>query len=359
MNAKKTIQRILFIMLWLAIGTGMLTLLVAAIGKKNRDVCQNYVIKIFGAQKNLFVDEKDVLGLLTVGSNSNLKGQPISSINLRKLETLLEDNVWIKDAQLYFDNQDVLHINIEESEPVARIFTSADNSFYINEDKDRMPLSDKVSAKVPVFTNFLERDIVSEADSILLDDVKAAAVFILHDPFWMSQVSQIDISEEGTFEMIPTVGNHLVKLGDGKNIDKKFNRLFVFYKQILSKAGFETYPVIDVQYADQVVATKSGTSKPRVDTSQLRKNVQQMLQKAKEVTEEKLNDEKKINEESNNNGLSGQDAKEFPTNSSEIKNGEKPTNPNPLKPTLESGSNEKKETEKKIPKAVMPKRDST
>ena len=364
MDAKRTIQKILFVMLWLAIGTGMLTLLVAAIGKKNRDKCAGYDIKIIGAQNNLFVDQKDVLQLLTANSG-NIKGRLISSINLRSMETLLEDNVWIKDAQLYFDNQDKLHVLVEESEPVARVFTTSGNSFYINENKIRMPLSDKVSAKVPVFTNFPEGKVLSEKDSVLLDDLKTTAVFIMNNPFWMAQVAQLDITEHRTFEMIPTVGNHIVKLGDGKQIDKKFDRLFIFYKQILSKTGFDRYPVIDIQFAGQVVATKNGTSKTRIDTSQLRLNVQRLLQQAKQVQNENTDEEQSAIEKPKIDvDTSTASPKSFSTNTgvkktSDIKIEEKSTNPNPMKPTLESRNDDKKETEKKVPKAVMPKKDST
>ena len=76
--------------------------------------------------------------------------------------------------------------------------------------------------------------------------------------------------------MIPVVGNHLVKLGNGENIDEKFQRLMVFYKQVLSKTGFDKYKVIDVQYKGQVVASKyAGNAK--VDSVQLRKNVEKLL----------------------------------------------------------------------------------
>jgi cell division protein FtsQ len=303
----------------------MLTLLVAAIGKKNKDRCTDYHITIKGAEQNLFVDEKDVLNLLSDAGHKNIKGQLISSIHLRRLEALLEDNDWIKDAQLYFNNQDVLHIIILEREPVARVFTTDGNSFYLDEGMTRMPLSDKKSAKVPVFTGFFENENYSQKDSAMLNDIKITAVFILTDSFWMSQVAQIDITETGNFEMIPTVGNHLIKLGNGENIEKKFDRLFIFYKEILSKAGFEKYPVIDVQYTGQIVATKKDKAKTRIDTTQLRKNVQRLLQDAKK-TQDELNDEK----ESTIEELIIKD--------------------DPIK---------KQEEEKKIPKALMPKRDST
>ena len=64
MNAKTTIKKVLFVALWLCIGGGMLTLLLAAISKKNKGQCRDYSITIKGAENNLFIDHKDVEQLL-------------------------------------------------------------------------------------------------------------------------------------------------------------------------------------------------------------------------------------------------------------------------------------------------------
>jgi cell division protein FtsQ len=281
-NTKKVIRKILFVGLCLAIGGGMLTLLIAAIGKQKKDHCKDYTIRIKGTQNKFFIDDKDVLKLLKIATKGNVKGQTKSSFNLRQMEQLLEDNVWIKDAELYFDNNDVLHVSVAEREPVARIFTTTGRSFYIDEAEKMMPLSDKLSAKVPVFTGFPEKQMLVKNDSALLHDVKTTATFILNDPFWMAQVSQVDITTERNFEMTPVVGNHTVILGSGENIDRKFHRLLVFYKAVLSKTGFDKYKAINVQYAGQVIGVK-GNGISKADRDQLKLNVEKLLSQAREV----------------------------------------------------------------------------
>lgn len=253
--------------------------LVAAIGEKSSKHCNDYEIRIKGAQANLFIDEKDVTNMVLSGTDGKIKGKLISEFNLRKLEQLLKDNTWIQDADLYFDNHNVLHISVKEREPIARVFTTAGNSFYIDSSARRMPLSEKKSARVPVFSGFPEKRILTAKDSVLLGDMKKTAWFILNDPFWMSQTEQIDIVSCGLncwqFEMVPTVGNHIVRLGDGEDISKKFHRLFVFYEDVLSKSGFDKYKLIDVQFSGQVVASKEKMTK--VDSAQLRANVEKLL----------------------------------------------------------------------------------
>ncbi|MDZ4795658.1 MAG: cell division protein FtsQ/DivIB [Bacteroidota bacterium] len=282
MNAKTTIRKILFVAVWLCIGAGMFTLLLAAISKKNRGECQDYIIALNGVQNNFFIDSKDVEQLLMTATKGAIKGEPVASFKLHELEQMLEDNTWIDEAELYFDNRDVLHITVTEKEPVARLFTISGNSFYIDSLGRKMPLSEKLSARVPVFTGFPDKKKLSAADSILLNDVRMTANYIINDPFWMSQVAQIDITPERNFEMVPVVGNHLVKLGNGDDIQKKFRRLMVFYQQVLSKTGFDKYKVIDVQYKGQVVVSKyAGNAK--IDSIQLRRNVEKLLRQSIEA----------------------------------------------------------------------------
>jgi cell division protein FtsQ len=285
-NTKLVIRRIVFVTITLVACSGLIVLLVAAIEKKNREVCKDFTIRIKESRNNLFIDEKDVAQVLLTSSNGKVKGKAIASFNLQKIEKLLESNEWIKNAELYFDNQDVLHVSVSEREPIARIFTTAGNSFYIDSCGTEIPLSEKMSARVPVFTNFPDKKRLSDKDSLLLTDIKKTAWFILNDPFWMSQVEQVDIADCGfkcwSFEMVPTVGNHIVKLGSGgDDIDQKFHRLFVFYQQVMSKAGFDKYNVVDVEYAGQVVASKTKMNK--VDSLQLKKNVDNLLREAVEL----------------------------------------------------------------------------
>jgi len=188
----------------------------------------------------------------------------------------------------------VLHVSVTEREPIARIFTSTGKSFYVDDSGKMMPLSDKLSARVPVFTGFPAK-VISARDSLLLMNVQSTASFILHDPFWMSQVSQIDITPQRNFEMIPVVGNHTVLLGDGEDMEQKFHRLFVFYKNVLSQAGFDKYKAINVQYAGQVIGVKNNNSKS--DTAQLRLNVEKLLRQAREMQNDSLIGAREIKEQ--------------------------------------------------------------
>jgi cell division protein FtsQ len=325
---------------------------VAAIGKKNRAHCTDYVVNLKDAKDNIFISEKDVMKLMNEVTHGKIKGEPINEFNLTNLEQKLKGNPWIKDANLYFDNKDVLHIAVKQKEPIARIFTRKGRSFYIDSSENQMPLSDLQSARVPVFTNFPDlpdrqagKKVVNAKDSALLSDVKKTSLFIMEHPFWMAQVEQVDINEEDGFEMIPTVGNHIVKLGNGDNIDKKFHRLLLFYQQVLSKAGFNKYNVVDVRFDGQVIGSKTNTTK--VDSLQAKRNVEKLLQDARQMQRDTLASLPAITDKT-----VSPDKEPKPNTLVQQQ-----TNSNPLKTTTAKPKLIEKKTEERKPKAVMPAKD--
>lgn len=281
MSKKITIRKVLFVAVWLCVGAGMLTLLLAAINKQKKGLCNEVRINITGAKDVFFVDRNDIKQLLEKTANGRVEGKFVSSLNLHEMRQNLEKNTWIEEAEVYVDNKDVLHVTVVEKEPVARVFTTGNSSFYIDSAGKKMPLSDKLTASVPVFTGFPDKKKWNTADSALMLEVKAVANFIYNDDFWKAQVAQVDINSEKEFEIIPLVGDHIARIGDGKDIEKKFNRLMVFYKQVLSKTGFSKYRMIDVRYKGQVVTSKSPLDQA-VDSVQLRRNVEKLLRQSGE-----------------------------------------------------------------------------
>ena len=275
---KKTIKKAFIIAAWLVVGSGMLTLLIAANQKEQAHTCKKLIVTIKGSGSTYAIDKEDIIKRLQTSASEKLIGKALSDFNLVKLEDQLKKDLWIGDADIYFDSQDALHVLITEKDPIARVFTASGNSFYLDSSARRMPLLDKVSIRLPVFTNFPDAKVLKAKDSALLNDVKQVARFINKDPFWSAQIAQIDITENNTFEAIPVVGNHIIKIGKAEGIETKFKKLFLFYQMVLSKTGFDKYSILDIQFTNQVVATRKGAVSA-IDSVQLQRNIQELLTK--------------------------------------------------------------------------------
>jgi cell division protein FtsQ len=256
----------------------MFVLLAAANRKQQQHNCRQVVVNIKG--EKFYVDKADILKALQSGVHGSLIHKPVTAFDLSVLEKKLEDQSWIRDAELYFDSKDVLHVWVSEREPIARVFTAAGTTFYIDSAGKRLPLLNKLSARVPVVTNFIAAKRLNGGDSILLKEVTDLVQYISGDDFWKAQIAQIDITPAHTFELIPVVGNHIIRLGSAKDYKEKLQRLFVFYQQVLSKTGFDKYAVLDVQFDGQVVASQK-SSATGIDSLQLQKNIEELVAKTK------------------------------------------------------------------------------
>jgi cell division protein FtsQ len=265
--------------IWILFGIGAIVLFGAAITKKSLKTCKAIQIEIIGAEQHMFLDEQDILFII------NTSGQVVNSAttktNLRNLENLLEANSWIDHAELYFDNNQMLQVHIQERQPVARVFHIGGGSFYVDSSGLRLPLSEKISAKVPVFTNFpSDKPLLSHPDSIVLQGVVAISKQILTDSFWMAQIQQVNIDPQSQFELIPMVGNHIILVGVADNLSSKFKRLNAFYEQALVQQGINTYEKLDIRFGNQVVAVKRGTAKALIDSSLAKQSLLDLSVKA-------------------------------------------------------------------------------
>ncbi|MEP6713609.1 MAG: hypothetical protein ABJA37_14380, partial [Ferruginibacter sp.] len=257
-DKKLNIKKILSGLLWVTIGIGTVVLLIAAVKRKDAKHCKGIEINISGANNNFFIDKKDVLAVINRFTDE-AAGKAIESFNLRQMEAALEEDVWIKNAELFFDNNNILQADVEEREPVARIFTLAGNTFYIDSSAMMLPLSEKFSARVPVFTDFpSEAKFLSAPDSSLLADIRNMSMELQADSFLMAMIDQVDITPQRNFEMIPKIGNQLIEFGDASDAPAKFKKLKLFYKNIMLKAGWNRYSNINLQYDNQVVAKIKG-----------------------------------------------------------------------------------------------------
>lgn len=267
MTKIQIIKNILLTTLWVAIGAGTIVLLVAAIQKKDAKQCSGVDITIKGVSNNFFVDKNDILNTITSISGKKPEGKPIGSFNLKAIEAALQKNTWIRNAQLFFDNNEILQVNVLEREPVARVFTTDGTTFYIDSSITMLPVSEKFSARLPVFTNFPSgKKVLVKADSNLLRDILTISLAIQQDSFDMAMIDQVDITPQRSFEMVPKFGNTIIVFGDAKNTNEKLNKLRLFYKEVVVKAGWNKYSEINIQFNNQVVAKRKGAEEVKADS---------------------------------------------------------------------------------------------
>lgn len=251
-------QTILVRVLWSIAGAALIVLFVIAWKAKEEKKYNSIQIELVGENTSaLFMDEKEILQI--IHEQGVKEGQSVGELNLNTLEKYLHTIRWVKNVELFLDNAQVLQVKIEQRIPIARIFTASGNSFYIDKDGLQLPLKQLTVLRLPVFTNFpSDQQNLSKPDSLLLNDILHFTKAVQNDSFFLAQTAQVNIAVNGDFELVPSVGDHLVLIGSVENIEDKLNRLYTFYKKVWVQSGLNAYQVIDCRFDNQIVALKKG-----------------------------------------------------------------------------------------------------
>jgi len=114
------IKKVLLALLWCVIAGAGIVLLQAGMKSQAVKKCKAVEVDITGVSNNFFIDETDVKNIIKNYVGGNPEEKSLESFNLKDIENRLEKDTWIKNAELYFDNNDVLRVHVDEREPAAR-----------------------------------------------------------------------------------------------------------------------------------------------------------------------------------------------------------------------------------------------
>lgn len=251
---KISVRRIMQAVITLVVVTGSVLAILSASQIQNKTKLAGIDIRIKNEQFG-FIDKDEVKAQLLSNRHIDLTKTSMKKLDIRQMEEILNASPWIEHAQLYVDNKHVLHVNITQRVPMARLFEKNGNSYYLDHTLRSMPLSDKYIHYTTVVTNVPELKDDSFATAFKAQ-VVALVKHIEHDSFWNAQVSQIIVTDDTTgFELVPILGEHRILFGDTSNMQQKFDHLLAFYKKVLNRIGWDKYQVLDVRFNGQVVAS--------------------------------------------------------------------------------------------------------
>jgi cell division protein FtsQ len=265
---KRRIRNGIIALASLAMITGFVVLFVAASRDRGEAACRAVHLAVKGNPDHLYIDEGDIRAKILGTAGLNPVGKPLSTLKMQELERSVKAFPWVADAELYLDNDNVLQVLITEKVPRTRVFTTSGGSFYLDAYGAKLPVTGSFVSRMPVVTGFPDtHSLPGGADSALVAGVTALSAFLSSHPFWMAQVSQVNINGQGEFELIPTVGSALVEFGTSNDLEEKFSKLLTFYSAGLNNVGWGYYDTLDVRFRGQVVATrKKSQGNPVVDS---------------------------------------------------------------------------------------------
>lgn len=176
-------------------------------------------------------------------------GEPMSNIKTRLIEEALLKNPFVETAQCYKTQTGRVCISLSQRLPVVHVMSADGDDYYVDTHGNIMP-SFQYANDLVVATGSLNRNYAKKV-------LPAIGNFLVKDKHWRNQIEQLNILSDGSIEMVPRVGDHIVYLGAPSNFAHKLDRLDKFYKYGLSKAGWNKYSYISLEFDNQIICKKT------------------------------------------------------------------------------------------------------
>lgn len=256
MSTKRNIsfRKILQAFVTLVLVGGCIAAILSASKVQEKGTLNSITVHLTNENKYLFVDKAEVEKNIRQQFSLMNHKTTLNHINLKGIEQHLYNNPWIQKAQTYLDNQRNMHVYITQYTPAARVFFDNGASYYITRSLKLLPLSSRFTYYSNVVTNVPW----SNNDSVNTT-IRAQAVALMHiierDTFWNTQIEQVSMTPDLTFELYPVLGTHKILFGDTTDAKIKLENLLGFYKNILNNIGWSHYQTLDLRYKNQIVAS--------------------------------------------------------------------------------------------------------
>jgi cell division protein FtsQ len=239
--------------------TAVLIILFVLIGfSENQNsgvVCKDITVKLQNTRENHYMDEKDVIQLLT-RENELLIGASITRLNLRELEQRLKSDRTIERAEIFTDLKGNMAVNVKLRRPIARIIRNDGPDAYVTEDGSIMSVSDKYTSRVMLIGGAFV-NVMLKYDNLYDFEQGAQLMRVInhihHDDFWRAQIAQLNIDKKVDIVMLPQVTRQKIEFGTPDDIAHKFKKLKIFYKEILPGKGWNTYDKVNLKYYNQII----------------------------------------------------------------------------------------------------------
>ena len=210
-------------------------------------VCREVKINITDDAGNGFLNVNEVKMQLQHAKIYPL-GDCMSDVCTRKIEETLLKSPLVDLVECYKTQSGQVFINLSQRIAVMRVMANNGESYYIDNLGSIIP-SKNNSTDLVVATGDIKRKYAQTA-------LKQFGLLLLDDPFWHSQIEQINVLSDGSLEIIPRVGDHVVYLGQPTHLKEKLNRLEKFYRYGLSEAGWNKYSYINMEFNNQIICKK-------------------------------------------------------------------------------------------------------
>jgi cell division protein FtsQ len=222
--------------------------------RKERPVSEIKTMILPLPDSSFLIEEEDVLVELDRGLGYQIIGQSFKTIDLGRIESLLEKNPFVKDAEVYIDGRNELGIKIVQRKPIVRVISNRGEQYYLDEEGNKLPLSKHFAINIVTATG----DYPSFSPEFLTGENSLHDLFDLcteleKEHFLKSMIVQVHVNLKKEFTLVPMIGDQKIIFGEFDDSMKKWKKLKVFYKEAMPFVGWRKYRNLDLRFRNQIV----------------------------------------------------------------------------------------------------------
>jgi cell division protein FtsQ len=257
------VKKILKIALWVITGVALVVLF--AFGRKRylETPLQGISFQLERNHKNGFVQKDSIISYAEAICDLEHRAA-LGSVNLTKIQQLLDGNPWIEKSSAYIGLNDTLVIKAKEYEPVLRVFNQDKRSVYVTPNGVIFPSSPHYSPRVIIASGNFRFPTPGKSscvtDSIYaqagISEALTIAMTINQDPFLTGNIGQIYRDEQNEYELMVNNVSARVILGDTIDVDDKLSRLATLLEKYSGTEELKAYKTLNLKYKNQIVCTK-------------------------------------------------------------------------------------------------------
>lgn len=231
----------------------------AGVHSRTPIVCKGIRIEVLDSAQNSFVTTSDVRKYLDK-SYGRLIGLPLDSIDLVKVEKIVDSRSAVLKSQAYVTRDSILNITVTQRRPVVR-FQKKDGGFYADAEGYIFPLQSSyashvqiIDGEIPLAANSgYKGDIEDPKEKAWFKSVMNVVNYIEGSKIWKGKIVQISVNAKGELILVPREGNEKFLFGQPNSLTEKFSKMEKYYTTIIPEKGTSRYKTVDVRFANQIV----------------------------------------------------------------------------------------------------------
>lgn len=177
-------------------------------------------------------------------------GKEIGIAETNRIEQLIQQLSPVKEVQCYMGYDSCLYIDIWQRQPLFRVIPHQGKSYYIDNERKSMPLSNLFTPYVPILSGHVN---TKAAQNEWYDFMN----YLINDDDWRVLIAEVHVNSKQQICLTSRQGVPYIEVGSLEQAQKNLQKLRAWYQQYPGKNSPNLYHKISIQYNNLIFCSKN------------------------------------------------------------------------------------------------------